>query len=280
METLEPVVNNYARWLAHAAKLGFNFYYEQLLPILKTWDRVLSYMRPQNEIYQRGCAIFQRCIEPMIWTALALTGIDYKSQGESEFPAVLQPMFIQFKGYLANLEAVTNEIVGVINEVEGKLKTRSYRLTEDEKYEVEMLLMDVEAKSEQFNIFFKKAQKTLKCLSSEVESYRREQGVSGWNVFLSVAAGVGLGGLGVALLPVVSPAVACYGGGVIGGIGGYLYAGKVNDDEYEMLRVQIAKQRSRLETLETRFETKEPLIHKLKKQVSNVRITGGFRGEI
>ena len=59
-----------------------------------------------------------------------------------------------------------------------------------------MLLMDVEAKSEQFNICLNKAQKTLKCLSSEVESYRREQGVSGWNVFLSVAAGASVGGLG------------------------------------------------------------------------------------
>lgn len=122
METLNPVVNNYAQWLAYAAKLGFNFYYEQLLPIFKTWDRVLSHMRPQDKIYQMGCAIFKRCIEPMIWTALASTGVDCKSQGKSEFPAILQPMFTQFKGYLANLDAITNEIVSVINEIEGKVR--------------------------------------------------------------------------------------------------------------------------------------------------------------
>ena len=78
----------------------------------------------------------------------------------------------------------------------------------------------------------------------------------------------------------VSPAVAYCGGGVIGGVGGYLYAGKVNDDEYEMLRVEIAEQRSRLEKLETGFEMKEPVTRKLKKQIGNERITGGFRGEI
>ena len=59
-----------------------------------------------------------------------------------------------------------------------------------------MLLMDAEAKSQQAKIYAKRADKTWESLSSAVESYRREQGVSGWNVFRAVAVGAGAGALG------------------------------------------------------------------------------------
>ena len=63
-----------------------------------------------------------------------------------------------------------------------------------------MLLMDVEATSDQAQIYFEDADETLLSFFSDVESYRREQGVSGWNVFrwgaAGAVAGAGLGALG------------------------------------------------------------------------------------
>ena len=63
-----------------------------------------------------------------------------------------------------------------------------------------MLLMDVEATSQQAQIYFEDADGALSSLSSDVESYRSEQGVSGWKVSLCGAAGAvtgaGLGALG------------------------------------------------------------------------------------
>ena len=59
-----------------------------------------------------------------------------------------------------------------------------------------MLLMDVEAKSQQAKIYFEVVEKTLESFYFDVESYRSEQGVSGWNVFGWAAAGAGLGAIG------------------------------------------------------------------------------------
>ena len=56
--------------------------------------------------------------------------------------------------------------------------------------------MDVDAKSRQAKIYSEVAHKTLKSLNSDVESYKRKQGVSGWTVFRWGAAGAGLGALG------------------------------------------------------------------------------------
>ena len=85
-----------------------------------------------------------------------------------------------------------------------QFKRRNYKLTEEERIVVEMLLMDVDAKSRQAKIYSEVADKTLESLRSDVESYqnsdvksyKRKQGVSGWTVFRWGAAGAGLGALG------------------------------------------------------------------------------------
>ena len=58
------------------------------------------------------------------------------------------------------------------------------------------LLMDVEAKSQQAEIYHGKADSTLESLRSGIESYQNEGGVSGWDIFSSAAAGAGAGLLG------------------------------------------------------------------------------------
>ena len=73
---------------------------------------------------------------------------------------------------------------------------RDYELTEKEMVKVKVLLIDVEATMQQAKIYADAGEKALVSLSSEVEAYRREQGVSGWKVFLSAAAGAGVGALG------------------------------------------------------------------------------------
>ena len=61
----------------------------------------------------------------------------------------------------------------------------------------------------------------------------------------------------------VAPAAALCGGGVFGGIGAYLYAGEVNDGEYQKLRVESKKLESRLKTLKNDFKAKKPKIDKV-----------------
>ena len=70
---------------------------------------------------------------------------------------------------------------------------RDYELTEKEMAKVKRLLLDVKAKSQQAEIYLEAAEKALKSISPEVDSYEKEQGVSGWNVFLSAAVGAGTG---------------------------------------------------------------------------------------
>ena len=77
-----------------------------------------------------------------------------------------------------------------------QFKRRNYKLTEEERVEVEMLLEDVKTKWRQAKIYSEAAYKTLKSFNSDVESYQRKQGVSGWTVFQWGAAGAGFGALG------------------------------------------------------------------------------------
>ena len=53
--------------------------------------------------------------------------------------------------------------------------------------------MNVDAKSQQAKIYFEAADKTLKSLYSEIDSYLS---ANGWNVFRWGVAGAGLGALG------------------------------------------------------------------------------------
>ena len=121
MEAKEPVVKFVTQWLADVAELGFEVT-EKLPASLKTWDRFLWNMRPQDVIYQSACAIFKECIIPSIWTALVSKGIHYMSQEKSDFPAILQPKFGKFKRDLAKLEIKIKEISDVISEIEGKVR--------------------------------------------------------------------------------------------------------------------------------------------------------------
>ena len=70
---------------------------------------------------------------------------------------------------------------------------RDYELTEKERVKVKRLLLDIEAKSQQAEIYIEAAEKVLESLPSEVDSYEKEQGVSGWNVFVPAAAGAVVG---------------------------------------------------------------------------------------
>lgn len=276
MDLHEQVVNCITKWLADVGKLGFTVT-KQLLARLETWERVLLNMRPQNWTYRRACAIFIDSIVPRLWTDLISKGTHPMRQGKSDLPAILQPKLRQLKGYLENLEDKNKEIDSGIQEIEEKLKERNYKLTVEQKFEMEMLLMDVEAKSKQLKTYFEEAGKTLDSLSFDVESY----GSSGWNGFLSVVVGAGAAGLVVSFLPVGAPAAAACGGGIVAGISRYLNAGKGNDVDLEKLKTEIKQLQSLLEQLKTELKVKEPVIGKLKEQIkSKVRITNEFCGEI
>ena len=70
---------------------------------------------------------------------------------------------------------------------------RDYELTEEEMGKVKRLLIGFEAKSQQAKIYVEAAEKALVSLPSEVESYQKEQSVSGWNVYCSALGGAGVG---------------------------------------------------------------------------------------
>ena len=77
-----------------------------------------------------------------------------------------------------------------------QIKSRNHELTRKEEDKIETLLSVVEYESKRLENFFNEADKTLKSLHSEIVSYKNNKGVSGWNVFLSVAAGAGVGAFG------------------------------------------------------------------------------------
>lgn len=70
---------------------------------------------------------------------------------------------------------------------------RDYELTEEETVKVKKRLLGVEAKLKQAEIYVEAAEKALMSLSSEADSYQKEQGVSGWKVFVPAAAGAVVG---------------------------------------------------------------------------------------
>lgn len=254
---------------------------------LKSLERVLGHIRLQNETYthnetyQRVCIIFIDNIILSTRAALIPEVTDNMSRGKSHLPEILQRKFEEIKGYLEKLQEKNNEIDLVINEIEEKLERQNYELTEKGKDALKKLLEKVDRKSGDAKICVEAAEKALVFLSSEVESYRRKQSVSGWNVFLSVAAGAGVGALGVAFFPEVAPAAAVCGGGLLSGGFRILYEKEANDGDYKMLRVESKKLESRLLKLKTDLKFKELVIDNEKKKIeSEVRITGEVRGEI
>lgn len=67
---------------------------------------------------------------------------------------------------------------------------------------------------------------------------------------------------------------AVYGGGAIGGLGGYLYGRDAIAGKCETLEEESEKLQSRLNELITELESKEPVIDMRKEQIeSKVRIT-------
>ena len=74
-----------------------------------------------------------------------------------------------------------------------QLEKRDYKLTEKERIKVKRLLLDVEAKSQQAEIYVEAAEKALESLPSEVDSYEKEQSVSGWDVFVPAVVGTAFG---------------------------------------------------------------------------------------
>ncbi|XP_067033084.1 uncharacterized protein [Acropora muricata] len=212
------------------------------------------------------------------------------SQRNSDLSEIL-PILGEIKGYLKELESKNNEIDRVMNQIEEMLEMRDYELTEEEMGKVKRLLIGFEAKSQQAKIYVEAAERALVSLPSEVESYQKEQSVSGWNVYCSALGGAGVGAasvLGAAFLPVVAPAVAptltafgsgAIGGGVIGGVGRYEFETNVNDGEYKMLRKERKKLESRLNTLKTDLAVKQPLIDSVEKNIEReAGITGEVRG--
>lgn len=218
-----------------------------LLARAETAERVLRQIIP----YQRACAIFMRNFLLGIGTALIEKVLHNVSP---EIPQILQPKIREIKHYLEKLEGINNEIDHVMNEIEEKLKRRNYDLARKEKEELEKLLSIVVFKSEQLKNNFNAADITLTSLYSDVASYKNNKGVSGWKLFLSVAAGAGTGALGVAFWPVVAPAVAVCGGAAFFGVGRIAYEKEANNGEYAMVDVEIAELQSRLNKLKTELD--------------------------
>lgn len=279
MEAYEKMIKDTRRWLSEVEKLDPKVITNQLAR-LEISERVLGHIRLQsetgthNEIYQRVCVVFIENIVIITHAALISNVTADMSQGKSDIPKTMQPTVKEIKGHLEKLEGKNNEIDLVMKEIEKKLERRNYKLTEEEKFEVEMLLMDVKAKWRQAKIYFEAANKTLKSLRSKVDSYKNEKGVSGWNVFKTVAAGAMVGAVGAAFFPAIVPVAAVYGGGAIGGLGGYLYGRDAIAGKCETLEEESEKLQSRLNELITELESKEPVIDMRKEQIeSKVRIT-------
>lgn len=234
MEPLERLITYIRRWLEKVDKLSSEVT-QQLLARLATSEQVLRHTISQNPtdthnaIYQMVCKSFIKDVVLSACTALISKEVHHMSQERSDLPRILQPKVGEIKSYLEEVGGKYNEINPLLNEIEQNLKRGNYQLNKKEKTSVEALLLRVEAKWRQVKIYVEKAEETLKYLSEEVEFYRTEQGVSGWNVFLSVAAGAGVGGaLGAVFYPVVEPANLVYGGGFLGGVGSILFQREVN----------------------------------------------------
>ncbi|KAK2574386.1 hypothetical protein P5673_000545 [Acropora cervicornis] len=201
MEAYELLIKDTRRWLSEVEKLDPKFIKNQLAR-LEISERVLGQIRLQsetgthNETYQRVCCIFMDNILIITRAALISKATEDLSQGKSDIPKTMQPMVEEIKGYLEKLEGKNNGIDLVMKEIEEKLERRNYKLTEEEKFEVEMLLMDVEAKLRQAEIYVEAADKTLTSLRSKAKSYKNEKGVSGWKVFQTVVAGALVGAAG------------------------------------------------------------------------------------
>lgn len=212
MEPYDQMIKDTRRWLGEVDKFASEVTQQQLAR-LETLERVLRYIILRNETdthsktYESVCITFLGNIVLNTGTALISKATDDMSQGKSHFPEILKPKHEEVKGYLRKLEGKIGEIDLVINEIDQELKRRNYKLTEEEKLKVEMLLMDVDAKSQQAKIYFEAGDKTLKSLYSDLESYLSAKR---WKAFGWGAAGA----LGVAIFsPVLLSVMPGAGGG-------------------------------------------------------------------
>ncbi|XP_044173903.1 uncharacterized protein LOC114967645 isoform X2 [Acropora millepora] len=226
---------------------------KQLLARAETAERVLRQIVP----YHRACTIFMGNFLLGIGTALISKVVRSMSSGKSDIPQILQPKIREIKGYLKELESKNNEIDRVMNQIEEMIESRNYELTRRENERMETLVSTVEYESKRLKNYFNEADKTLTSLHSDVVSYKNNKGLSGWNVFLSVAAGAGASALGVAFFPVVAPAAAVCGGGFFAGLGGFLYEKEAKNREDAMVDAEIMQLQRRLNILQTGVRDKE-----------------------
>ncbi|XP_015773414.1 PREDICTED: uncharacterized protein LOC107351633 isoform X1 [Acropora digitifera] len=223
METYEQMIKDTRQWLREADKVVSEVTQQQLAR-LETSERVLQHIRLQNETdthnetYERICINFLDNIVLSTRVALISKATHNMSEGKSDLSEIL-PKIGEIGGYLQELESKKNEIDRVRKQIEEMTESRNYELTRRENERMETLVSRVEHESKRFKNYFNEADKTLTSLHSDVVSYINNKGLSGWNVFLPVAAGAGASALGVAFFPVVAPAAAVSGGGFFAGVG-------------------------------------------------------------
>lgn len=78
----------------------------------------------------------------------------------------------------------------------------------------------------------------------------------------------------------VAPVAAVCGGGLVSGVGGFLYEKEANGGEYAMVDAEFKELQSRLNILKTCLRDKELNDGKVKCILGGARITGEVRGEI
>lgn len=226
---------------------------KQLLARAETAERVLRQIIP----YPRAFTIYMGNFFVGIGIALISEIVRNMSPGKPDIPQILQPKILEIKSYLKKLDDIDNGIDRLMNQIKEMIESRNSELTRNEKEKMETLLSRVEYESKRLQNYFNEADKILTSLYSDVDSYKNNKGVSGWNVFLSVVGGAGLGALGVAAFPVVAPIVAVGGGGLLTGAGRYFYEKEANDGECAMVDVEITTLKSRLNMVKTCLQDKE-----------------------
>lgn len=236
---------------------------KQLLARAETMERVLrQFITPQRAI---PISVGKFLIG--IGRALISKVVRSMSSGKSDIPQILQPKIREIKVYLKKLEDINNEIDRVMNQIEEmcrQIESRNYEVTRRERERMETIVSTVEYESKRLKNYFNEADKTLTSLHSDVVSYKNNKGLSGWNVFLSVAAGAGASALGVAFFPVVAPAAAVCGGGFFAGVGGFLYEKEAKNREEAMVDAEIMELQRRLNILKTGVGDKELNVGKVK----------------
>lgn len=196
---------------------------------------------------------------------------------KEELPKRLHPYVREIRNYFESMEKKLQELDDIATEIWTTIresKPRKYKLNAEEKFELKMLMRNFKRDLKTTEDKYKDADRALKSLQSELETYLTKEGVLAAGASALIGAGVGAA-CGVAkeiLMGSQQLVDVAAKGAMLGAAVGALTAVYSINRKYEACVVEINSLQADLRILRSRIKENYPLLSDLKETMGDLNV--------